>query len=335
MPPSSDQLAVLDAAHEALPVELVEVRPGRTLAIHSQPRPGAEQTVLFVHGSCGSLLQWKDQIALAAKKRAVVAFDTFGCGRSPKPPEWDAYSFAELRDDLAAVLARFSVPGRTMVVVAHSAGCSLALAVAAASLASTPPGPPIDGLCLMGAFAEPPRVPSIFYLPTFVLSLMQPRLSAGFEALALHADTRAGKTAARRYLLGLAPAVNAANDMFMCKAYYRQLSAPSKEEIQSVGAEVPCLLIAGEDDALVPPESTAELHALLSSGAPSEMHSVRATSHQLMQEDPEAVNALLGAFLQSVYARPKPKKTAKARASAVPDKSFASQTRFSSLPSEE
>ena len=267
MPPSSDQLAVLDAAHEALPVELVEVRPGRTLAIHSQPRPGAEQTVLFVHGSCGSLLQWKDQIALAAKERAVVAFDTFGCGRSPKPPEWDAYSFAALRDDLAAVLARFSVPGRTMVVVAHSAGCSLALAVAAASLASTPPGPPIDGLCLMGAFAEPPRVPSIFYLPTFVLSLMQPRLSAGFEALALHADTRAGKTAARRYLLGLAPAVNAANDMFMCKAYYRQLSAPSKEEIQSVGAEVPCLLIAGEDDALVPPESTAELHALLSSGA--------------------------------------------------------------------
>ena len=123
MPPSSDQLAVLDAAHEALPVELVEVRPGRTLAIHSQPRPGAEQTVLFVHGSCGSLLQWKDQIALAAKERAVVAFDTFGCGRSPKPPEWDAYSFAELRDDLAAVLARFSVPGRTMVVVAHARAC--------------------------------------------------------------------------------------------------------------------------------------------------------------------------------------------------------------------
>ena len=40
MPPSSDQLAVLDAAHEALPVELVEVRPGRTLAIHSQPAAG-------------------------------------------------------------------------------------------------------------------------------------------------------------------------------------------------------------------------------------------------------------------------------------------------------
>lgn len=59
------------------------------------------------------------------------------CGRSPKPQRWGAYSFDELVADLAAVIERYASPGGSTVLVAHSAGCSLAIAVAAASLTAS------------------------------------------------------------------------------------------------------------------------------------------------------------------------------------------------------
>ena len=88
----------LRAAEAALPVDMVEVRPGRTLAVHARLRADADKIVFFVHGSCASMLQWRAQIeALADGGHSVVAFDCFGCGRSPKPSVWAAYSFANLQ----------------------------------------------------------------------------------------------------------------------------------------------------------------------------------------------------------------------------------------------
>ena len=164
----------------ALPVEMVEVRPGRELAVHSRIRPEASYTLIFVHGSAASMLQWRDQIDHFSATHSVVAFDTYGCGRSPKPESWGAYSFHELAADLAAILIRFACPGTHLVVVAHSAGCSLAISAAAAGLANTK-GPKVGGLCLLGGYVDAPTPHPVFYLPVTVLRLIQPILSSGFE----------------------------------------------------------------------------------------------------------------------------------------------------------
>ena len=277
----------MEAASASLPVELTQIRPNRWLAVHARRNPRASVRLFIVHGSCSSMVPFEDCIKHFSPLHEVIAYDFCGCGRSKKPRDWYAYSYSALKDDLSAVITKYSsadkdddkIPPMKNVIVAHSAGCSLSLAVTASE-----PSLPIHGLCLLGAFAD--RVPAhpVFYLPAFVLDWMQPTLSAGFEAVALHEETRKGETEAQRRVLAVCQELNASNAMYMCKAYYRQFGVPSHEDVQRV--RVPVMLMAGEDDKLIPLAATSKLNALLPH---AELRTVARSSHQMMQENPTAV----------------------------------------------
>mmetsp|Transcript_955 Transcript_955/g.1913 ORF Transcript_955/g.1913 Transcript_955/m.1913 type:complete len:309 (+) Transcript_955:84-1010(+) len=291
----------LKEVQAALPTERVEVRPGRVLAVHHRPgrfvnqRPG--DVAIFVHGSCASLVQWRAQIEhMAAAGLAVVAYDFLGCGRSAKPHDWGAYAFDELYRDLVAVARRYGASetsSRRNLVIAHSMGCSLALRLAAEWGTN---GVSVAALALLGATDVVPAaaMSPLFRLPLCLLDRLQPLLSAGFEARALHEETRAGKTADHRGLIELCRACNGMNPMFMCKAYYRQLEVPTAHQLALVRA--PALLLCGEQDLLVPADSSKQLQSLLPS---AELQVVPQTSHQMMQEQPAVVNAALTAFFSS------------------------------------
>ena len=188
-----------------LPVVQVEIRPGRTVAVHhhrpsSQAAPRAR--LFFVHGSCGSMLQYEalvchtglapctsrsathtsaprlGQIAhFAAAGHEVVAFDYVGCGRSPKPQSWYAYAFDELQADAAAVVATYGRSSSSAttknVLVCHSAGCLLGLGlglVAATGAGAQAPVAAVHGLVLMAPGYVPGYRPlPLFYLPARVL----------------------------------------------------------------------------------------------------------------------------------------------------------------------
>ena len=90
--PQAAPMNPLKEAQASLPTERVEVRPGRVLAVHHRAgrvihgRPG--DVVIFVHGSCASLVHWRAQIEhFQAAGFAIVAYDFLGCGRSAKPHE--------------------------------------------------------------------------------------------------------------------------------------------------------------------------------------------------------------------------------------------------------
>ena len=287
MPSSADPGASSEtsAAVAALPATLTEIRAGRSVAVHVRRNDAAKVRLVFVHGSCASMLPYRDVMEHFAATHEIVAFDHLGCGRSPKPRDWYAYRSSELTADLAALLRRYATTDKKNVVVAHSAGCSFSLAVAAEA-----PDLPLAGLCLLGAFhAERMPVHPVFYLPVFVLNLLQPTLSAGFEAVALHATTRQGETAAHRSVRALCAELNASNEMHMCKAYYRQLSVPSADAVRRVAAaRLPVSLLVGEADALIPRAATDALHALLPE---AEVRVIARASHQMMQENPTDVCA--------------------------------------------
>ena len=175
---------------------------------------------------------------------------------------------------------------RRNLVLAHSMGCSLALRLAAEWGTN---GVSVAALALLGATDVVPAVAAspIFRLPLCLLDRLQPLLSAGFEARALHEETRAGKTAGHRGLLELCKACNGANPMFMCKAYYRQLEVPTAHQLALVRA--PALLLCGAQDLLVPVDSSTRLQALLPS---AELQVLPQTAHQMMQEQPAAVHAV-------------------------------------------
>ena len=204
---SGGGMTPLKAAHATLPTERVEIRPGRILAVHA--RPGSRDVAIFVHGSCASQLQWLAQIEhAAAAGMTVVAYDFLGCGRSAKPHDWSCYSMDELYQDLVAIARRYGAgesSGGRNVVVAHSMGCSLALRLAAEWGTH---GVNVSGLALLGATDEIPAAAAspIFRLPLCLLDRIQPLLSAGFEARALHEETRAAATPAHRELIALAKA---------------------------------------------------------------------------------------------------------------------------------
>ena len=195
----------LKEAQLALPTDRVELRPGRVLAVHHRPSSsGSRDVAIFVHGSCASMVQWREQIEnMAATGVSVVAYDFYGCGRSAKPQEWSCYAMDELYQDLVEVARRYgaveALGGRNLVV-AHSLGCSLALRMAAEWGTN---GVNVSALALLGAMDAVPEAATgpLFRLPLCLLNWLQPLLSAGFETRALHEQTRLALTPEHQQLL--------------------------------------------------------------------------------------------------------------------------------------
>jgi len=293
------------AAHAAVPVEQIEIRPGRTVALHRrESRQRSNKTIIFVHGSAASVLQWREQIELfASAGYHVVAYDAVGCGRSPAPVGWEVYSTEALYDDLKAVVARYGSSG-SIVLAGHSAGCSHVCRFAAEA-AGTPdpncvstlpkPATAPAAVVLLAPISSLPGALGIFKLPVFVLELIRPMLSSGFAERAFHARTREASTDAHRDLVQLSVETSGRNAMHMCKAYYRQLQVPSIEVFAACAT--PTLLVNGEADGITPADMHARPLQQLITGAAREVVLVPSTSHQVMQEQPEQVHSAILAFL--------------------------------------
>ena len=283
----------LARAEADFPVERIEIRPGRTLAVYQKHASNCRAVAILVHGSAATLLQWQHQIKTLEKSNlTVIAFDLLGCGRSAKPSDWYAYAIREHLEDVREVVRRFSIHGKPTVVFGHSMGCTLAIK-AAHSAAE------IAALVLICPVAALPGSVALFRLPLFLLEWMQPTLSKGFTQAAFHAETLVGHTPEHSALLALSAELQGANSMRMCKAYYRQLELATPEEL-ALPDRVGVLVIAGEADLVAPKEEHASVLAstLLKGVPPSErVKVVERASHQCMQEQPSQVNGLIQAFL--------------------------------------
>lgn len=188
--------SALSSAEARLRVENVELREGRRLAVHSRIHPSSPHLILFIHGSCGSLVQWSHQLDHMARGASVVACDLYGCGRSEKPRNWAAYHSAALLLDLHALLDRFARnTDIKRVLVGHSAAAGFALKLALQQQAAdTPSRLRVHGVVAISALDAVPPTVNLFRLPLCLLEKMQPALSAGFAASALHEATRACTT---------------------------------------------------------------------------------------------------------------------------------------------
>jgi len=302
----TEPAASSEAAWEAeLVVDEIEVRPGRNLAIHYRKKENCEDTVFLIHGSCASLLQWRSQVRHFAENYNVVAYDVFGCGRSAKPEIWEGYSSVELHRDLAAVVHRYNLAGRN-VLIGHSAGSSFILRLAAEAAGETDKDCQLEdavrarsrcfsGLVLLSCLPSLPGSINIFRLPLPVLKVLQPMLSSGFESRAFDENTCHGNTPEHRELLSVARESAGKNPMFMCKAYYRQLKLPTRKQLDAV--KLPILMIWGESDKIVNVKASDLMAEMLSH---AKAHKVAKAAHQVMQEQPEECNRLIDSFLEGL-----------------------------------
>ena len=301
------------------PTSHLEIRPNRTIAVHHRGSGKEDTTIVLCHGSCANMGQWAAQADFFEEQGfGVVLYDWLGCGQSEKPRDWYAYAADELYADLKAVVTKYKGKKRT-ILVGHSAGCVLSLRLAAeaeaqeaAAAGSSSPskkyGPvstddalpvPSHVICVGPVLGGLPfAVRAIFHLPLFMLERMQPSLSAGFAERAYHPKTREASTPAHKALLARGEATNGANEMHMCKAYYRQFPGLSAEQIPKI-TRTPVLLIVGESDLLAPADVHARKLRPLLPTCEREVVIVPEGAHQVMEEQPEAVSkAILDFFLQ-------------------------------------
>jgi pimeloyl-ACP methyl ester carboxylesterase len=152
--------------------EIPEGAPGKHVLVNGVPirvlQQGSGPDVLLIHGSPGSIEDWKPVVDALAGSMRVTAFDRPGHGYSA---DTGRYSYEDNADTALALVDALKL--EHVVVVGHSYGGTTALAMAARSPAT------IDAFVVLDSAAYAPSRE-----PDFTLRLLDvPVLGVGFGAL--------------------------------------------------------------------------------------------------------------------------------------------------------
>lgn len=251
-------------------------------------RAGEGPPLVMLHGIGGNATQFQHQIKGLADTWTTIAWDAPGYGNSADAGEdW-------LMADYAAVLATFlDALGLDRVrLLGQSWGGVLAQT-------------------FVGRFPE--RVDALILSDTNMGGRSQPDeariASLNARLTALETMTPAQMAAARTpAILGPNPSADAAHEAEAMMAQirpagYRQAAiALAEADTRPVHAriDIPTLILAGEHDGIVPPSTATALSAAIPG---SQTVTIRNTGHLSGQEDPQAYNAALRAFLGSASDR--------------------------------
>jgi pimeloyl-ACP methyl ester carboxylesterase len=239
---------------------------------------GDGPAVVLVHGSGGHHAAWWQQVPHFAANYSVVTLDLRGFGNSDAAQEYDSLEFP---GDILAVLDHAELD--RAVLVGQSIGASAALKVAVAQparaagvvLAHSLGGIDHDELAQLvkADRAEAEKLPVLDRL-----------LTAGFRA----------EDPAKAFLFRQMGTFNAAK---MADLRNLTVGGPSLEEVVASGVRI-CFL-AGENDAVLRPETVQRAHELL---ACSLLELVPGAPHSMYWEAPALFNDALERFLRQVYA---------------------------------
>ncbi len=251
---------------------------GRTMHfIDSQsPRP---TTLLLIHGAGGSHRAWPAALTELGDAR-VVALDLPGHGQSAPPGRRSVTHYAEVVEAFIAGLGL-----ATPVLVGHSLGSAIALAVAQRAVA------PVRGLVLLGAGARLPvgetmlagSLASLEGAADFIadqgFAVAPPELRQGVrdEILAAGATTTFG-------------------DFLACNRFDFRAQLPA--------IATPTLVIAGELDRMTPARFTRTLAADLPH---TRLVVLDDAGHFAMLEQPEVVAEHVGRFVRELPPGPSPR----------------------------
>jgi abhydrolase domain-containing protein 8 len=268
------------------------IRPGRNLYTRTIISKTPLLNLVWVHGTCAKSSQFDAVVEKMSATNSVVAcylYDAMGCGQSPILSEWDAYTTKEAALDLRAFLEK-CIEDKSLptVVIGHSYAVTVIIRMLAQNrhvnvaacvfLSSALKGSPVP----LHNRGHP-----IFKLPVVLLKCLQPFLTKEFIRLAYHPE-------ADPALLEASNDADNANDMYMCKAYHVHHDWATVEEATS-NIRVPCLVIHGREDKVIPVEGGQHL-ADMTRG---KLVIVERASHQVMEEQPEQVAEAIWEWLNN------------------------------------
>lgn len=243
---------------------------------------GGERTpIVFLHGVGSDKKVWRRQLDHFGQERRAVAFDYPGYGDSGPAPE------GTTRDDYAsAILGAMAALG---IDRAHICGLSLGGVVAIAIHAAAPGK--CASLILADTFAAHPDGQAIYDRSVAASENMRALAEARADVLlAQPADPEV-----RAEVIETMAAIDPAAFRVGAEAVWLADQAARAHEVR-----VPALVLCGREDRVTPPGLSTEL-ARMVPGARVEL--ISSAGHLPNIEQPEAFDALVGAFVRAVDSR--------------------------------
>jgi pimeloyl-ACP methyl ester carboxylesterase len=249
---------------------------------------GTAPVLLLLHGFPFSKAMWEPQVAAFAGSCRCVVPDLSGFGDSE--PTAGVCRMEDFADDARALLDHAGVA--RAVVCGASMGGYVALALAAAAPER------LRALVLAGSRAgadTPAAAEGRHASARTVLQDGTGAFAPGFLAKVLGASTlEAGTSGAQPDLRSQVEAlVLAAPPVAVAAAQRGMAERPDRQELLG-RLRVPALVLAGEEDALVPPEESRRMAAALPGGT---LAVIPRAGHLVNLEQPEAFNRELARFL--------------------------------------
>ncbi|KAH8554339.1 Alpha/Beta hydrolase protein [Umbelopsis sp. PMI_123] len=262
--------------------------------------------VVFIHGLGAQASQWIHQIEYFSTYSHVLAIDMLGCGKSDQDPSWSAYRSEEIVNDIRTLLeTRYQ--SQSMVIIAHSFGCSIATYLAGSqSLSSC-----IKGLVLIAPKAtidekQKKGIRILRWIPDWLFDgLRVADRKGGLESKSVSRmlGSTADKSLKRKQLRWNLMSRSAVYKRMVCGT-----SWPVSADYQKVTC--PVLLIGAEKDNVVPANDAKIIEGYLLerrkmvNGSSTTSHPnvvehyiVPDAGHQVMIVNPELVNPVITEFL--------------------------------------
>lgn len=303
--------------------ETVEVVADDGVRLHTEVcgPDDAPVTVVFCHGYTLSQEVWYYQRRDLAATARLVFWDQRSHGRSGRS-EAEKATIDQLGRDLAAVLAATVPPGSRAVLAGHSMGGMTIMA-----LADQRPelfGTTVAGVALISTSAR--LADPAFWLPA---PLRQAARWAGPALLARSARGRRGEIAERlrnaagdltflgtKFIAFGDPDVSPtvvdflervirATPIDVVADFYLALLEHDKQHVLQTLGRVPCTVIAGELDRLIPAGQALELAAEIPGAV---LVRVPEAGHMVILERPDAVTEQIAALVATAAARGKPRR---------------------------
>lgn len=239
---------------------------------------GAHPAVVFAHGAGGNRLSWWQQVPVFAERHRVLAFDHRGFGRSACAV--DEFHPRHFADDLRCILDAAGVDRAALVCQSMGGWTGLRLAVehpervAALVLCGTPGG----------------------LMTREVLDAMR-RIGQRTEGEGIRANAALAPDYPRRRpdMTLLYDQINGLNPGLPPAALARLGDERARiDPARLEGYAVPTLLVAGQHDALFPPEALREVQRAIPG---SEWCEIPRAGHSTYFEEPQRFNEVVADFL--------------------------------------
>ncbi|HYH44737.1 MAG TPA: alpha/beta fold hydrolase [Thermoanaerobaculia bacterium] len=244
---------------------------------------GSAPALLLLHGFPFSAAMWEPQVAAFSARCRCLVPDLSGFGESE--PTAEVVRMEDFADDTRALLDHTGV--ERAVVCGLSMGGYVALALAAAAPER------LSGLVLASSRAAadtPAAAEGRLASARTVLQEGTGGFAPGFLSKAIGASTAAGQHSRIEAL------VLAAQPGAVAAAQRGMAERPDRRGLLGE-IRVPALILAGEEDTLIPPEESRQMAAAIPG---SSLVMIPGAGHLANLEQPEAFNQALARFLDAL-----------------------------------